>query len=164
MASNFKKKWLTWLAENIKTWGLENRVTIEHSDVRNYASSQKFDLITLHGNVYYFSVLEREGLFRYLNEKLKPGGQVLLTTVCQGGGPIMQAVNIWVSTTERYGPLPSPDQLCQQFKDAGFAEVKTKRLVPFESFWAFCAIKAHELIEKDQEEHRNAEDRIHQEN
>jgi len=33
------------------------------------------------------------------------------------------------------------DQLCQQLKDAGFAEVKTKRLMPFESFWAFIAIK-----------------------
>jgi protein-L-isoaspartate O-methyltransferase len=128
--------------KNIKTWGLENRATIEHSDVRNYSSSQKFDLITLHQNIYYFSVPEREDLFRYVNDYLKPGGQVLLTTVCQGGGPSMQAVNIWVSTTEGYGPLPNPDQLCQQFKAAGFAEVKTKRLVPFESFWAFVATKA----------------------
>lgn len=127
--------------KNIETWGLENRVTIEHSDVRNYSSSQKFDLITLHQNIYYFSVQEREDLFRYLKDYLKPSGQVLLTTVCPGGGPSMQAVNIWVSTTEGYGPLPNPDQLCQQFKDAGFAEVKTKRLVPFESFWAFVATK-----------------------
>ena len=128
--------------KNIKTWGLENRATIEHSDVRNYSSSQKFDLITLHQNIYYFSVQERENLFRHLNDYLRPGGQVLLTTVCQGGGPSMQALNIWVSTTERYGPLPNPDQLGQQFKDAGFAEVKTKRLVLFESFWSFGATKA----------------------
>lgn len=127
--------------QNIKLWGLENRVTIQHSDVRNYSCSQRFDLITLHGNIYYFPVSERVGLLRYLNEKLKPGGQVLLTTVCQGGGPSMQALNIWVSTTEGYGPLPKPDQLCQQFKDAGFAEVKTKHLVPFESYWAFGATK-----------------------
>jgi protein-L-isoaspartate O-methyltransferase len=128
--------------KNIKTWGLENRATIEHCDVRNYSSSQKFDLITLHQNIHYFSVSERENLFRHLTDYLKPGGQVLLTAICQGGGPSMQAVNIWVSTTEGYGPLPYPDQLCQQFKDAGFAEVKTKRLVPFESFWAFVATKS----------------------
>jgi 4-hydroxy-2,2'-bipyrrole-5-carbaldehyde O-methyltransferase len=73
--------------KNITTWGLENRVTIEHSNVRNYSNSKKFDLITLHQNIYYFSVPEREGLFRYLNEYLNPGGQVLLTTVCQGVGP-----------------------------------------------------------------------------
>ncbi len=128
--------------KNIKTWGLEDRATIEHCDVRNYSSSQKFDLITLHQNIYYFSVTERENLFRHLTDYLKPEGQVLLTTVCQGGGPSMQAVNIWVSTTEGYGPLPYPDELCQQFKDAGFAEVRKKRLVPFESFWAFVATKS----------------------
>lgn len=127
---------------NIKTWGLENRATIEHADVRNYSSTQKFDLITLHQNIHYFSVQEREGLFQHLSDFLRPGGQVLVTAGCQGGGPAMEALNIWVSNTEGYGPLPNPAQLCQQFKDAGFAEVRTKRLVPFESLWAFGATKA----------------------
>ncbi|HEU0292175.1 MAG TPA: methyltransferase domain-containing protein, partial [Anaerolineales bacterium] len=127
--------------KNIEVWGLENRATIEHSDVRNYSSSQKFDLITLHQNIYYFPVQERETLFRYLIDYLKPGGQVLITSACQGGGPSIQGLNVWVSTTEGYSPLPNPDQLCQQLKAAGFAEVKTKRLVPFESFWAFSAAK-----------------------
>lgn len=126
---------------NIKKWGLEDRAVIEHCDVRNYSGSEKFDLITLHQNIYYFSFSEREDLFRDLNSYLKPGGQVLLTTVCQGGGPSMQAVNIWVSTTEGYGPLPYSDQLCKQFKNAGFTEIKIKRLVPFESLWAFSALK-----------------------
>ncbi len=128
--------------KNIGTWGLEDRVTIEHCDVRNYPAGLKFDLITLHQNIYYFPVADRTALARHLIDYLKPGGQVLLTTACQGGGPAMQTVNIWVSTTEGYGPLPYPDKLCRQFKDAGFKEVRTKRLVPFESFWAFIAKKA----------------------
>ena len=128
--------------KNIEAWGLENRATIEHSDVRNYSTSQKFDLVTLHQNIYYFPVEERENLFRHIKEYLKPGGQVLLTSVCQGGGPGIQGLNIQVSTTEGMSPLPDPDQLCQQLKAAGFVEVKTKRLIPFESFWAFRASKA----------------------
>ena len=127
---------------NIQTWGLENRAIIEHADVRNYSSSQKFDLVTLHQNIYYFPVPERENFFRYLKEYLKPGGQVLLTSACQGGGPSIQALNIWVSTTEGHSPLPDPDQLCQQLKAAGFSEVNSKHLVPFESFWALNAVKA----------------------
>ncbi|HEX6269329.1 MAG TPA: class I SAM-dependent methyltransferase [Anaerolineales bacterium] len=127
---------------NIRVWGLEDRTAIEHADVRNYASGQKFDLVTLHQNIYYFPVPEREDLFRYLNDYLKPGGQVLVTSACQGGGPGIQGLNIQVSTTEGFNPLPDPDQLCQQLKAAGFSEVKTKRLVPFESFWAFRATKA----------------------
>jgi SAM-dependent methyltransferase len=127
---------------NIQAWGLENRATIEHMDVRKYSTSQKFDLVTLHQNVYYFPVKERENLFRHLKEYLKPGGQLLITSACQGGGPGIQGLNIWVSTTEGYSPLPDPDQLCQQLKTAEFVEVKIKRLVPFESMWAFTAIKA----------------------
>jgi len=124
---------------NIQAWGLENRTTIEHTDVRNYSTSQKFDLVTLHQNIYYFPVQERENLFRDIKEFLKPGGQVLLTSVCQGGGPGLQALNIQVSTTEGFSPLPGPDQLRQQLKAAGYTQVKAKRLVPLESLWAFKA-------------------------
>jgi SAM-dependent methyltransferase len=136
-----QEKVATLARENIRTWGLENRVAIKHCDVNNYSSNLKFDLITLHQNIYYFPVAERGALARHLIDSLKPGGQLLITTIGQGGGPGMQALNIWVSTTEGYGPLPHNDQLCQQLKDAGFAEVKTKRLMPFESFWAFIATK-----------------------
>jgi SAM-dependent methyltransferase len=128
--------------KNMEAWGLENRTAIEHCDVRNYATGQKFDLVTLHQNIYYFPVLERENLFRHLKEYLKPGGQALLTSVCQGGGPGMQALNLQVSTTEGLSPLPDPDQLCQQLKAAGLVEVKAWRLVPLESLWAFGAAKA----------------------
>jgi SAM-dependent methyltransferase len=127
---------------NIQAWGLENRATIEHADVRNYSTDQKFDLVTLHQNIYYFPVEERENLFQHLKEYLKPGGQVLLTSACQGGGPGIQGLNLQVSTTEGLSPLPDPDRLCQQLRAAGFSEVKTKQLIPFESLWAFSAVKA----------------------
>jgi 4-hydroxy-2,2'-bipyrrole-5-carbaldehyde O-methyltransferase len=126
---------------NIQAWGLENRAIIEHADVRNYATNQKFDLVTLHQNIYYFPVQEREHLLRHLKEYLKPGGQVLLTSACQGGGPGIQGLNLQMSTTEGLSPLPDPDQLSQQLKAAGFVDVKVWRLLPFESFWAFRAAK-----------------------
>jgi len=136
-----QKKVAEMARRNIQVWDLENRVTIEHADVRNYSSGQKFDLITLHQNIYYFPVQERETLFRHLKEYLKPGGQVLLTSACQGGGPGVQALNIQVSTTEGFSPLPYHDQLRQQLIAAGFTQVKAKRLVPLESLWAFSAVK-----------------------
>lgn len=127
---------------NIGEWGLENRASIEHTDVRKYSSSQKFDLVTLHQNIYYFPVDKRENLFRHLREYLKPSGHLLLTSMCQGGGPGIQALNIQVSVTEGFSPLPDPDQLQQQLKAAGFTQVQAKRFVPFESLWSFSAVKA----------------------
>jgi len=128
--------------KNVQSWGLGNRATIDHADVRSYSTNQRFDLVTLHQNIYYFPVQERENLFRNIKKFLKPGGQILLTSVCQGGGPGIQALNIQVSTTEGFSPLPDTDQLCQQLKAAGFIQVQAKRLVPFESLWAFKAVTA----------------------
>jgi len=125
--------------KNIQAWGLANRATIEHADVRNFLTNQTFDLVTLHQNIYYFPVQERENLFRHLKEYLRPGGQVLLTSVCQGGGPGLQALNIQVSTTEGFSPLPDASHLHQQLYNAGFTQVTAKRLVPLESLWAFSA-------------------------
>jgi len=87
----------------------------------------------------------KESPFKTINtaiKHLKPGGKVLLTSICQDGSPGFQALNIWCSMSEGYGPLPHPDQLSLQLKKAGFVNVTTKRLIPFDSFWAFVATKA----------------------
>ena len=131
--------------ENIAAWGLENRAVVEHCDVRAYQSDRAFDLVTLHQNIYYFPVDDRISLCRRLLGLLKPGGRVLLTTIGQGGGPVGQALNIWVSNTEGYGPLPDAEELCQQLRAAGFVDVKKKRLVPFESFWSFVGTRPSDL-------------------
>lgn len=127
--------------ENIRDWGLADRVAIEHCDVRKYDTDRKFDLITFHQNIYYFLPAERVALARQVLRLLKPGGRLLITTICQGGGPAAQILNIWVSTTEGHGRLPAPEELCRQLEDAGFSDVKKKKLMPFESFWAFVGTK-----------------------
>jgi 2-polyprenyl-3-methyl-5-hydroxy-6-metoxy-1,4-benzoquinol methylase len=127
---------------NIRSWGFADRVTIEHCDVRKYSSNRRFDLVTLHQNIYYFPEEERIGLAKHLMGHLKPGGTLLLTTAAQGGSPCLQALNIWASTTAGFGPLPDPDRLCRQLKEAGFVRVESRRLVPAESLWAFIAVKA----------------------
>ncbi len=127
--------------KNIESWGLSGRAAIETSDVREYQGEPNFDLVTLHQNIYYFKVDERIDLARHLKRFLRPGGKLLLTTACQGGGPVSQALNIWVSVTEGYGALPNPEQLCRQLEEAGFSGVQNKSLIPFESFWSFIAQK-----------------------
>lgn len=127
--------------KNMREWGLEGCATIEHHDVRTYTAGRQFDLVTFHQNIYYFSPGERVALAQQVLGLLKPGGCVLLTTLGQGGGPAGQAVGIWVATTKGYGALPDPDELCGQLREAGFADVKKKRLIPLESFWAFVGTK-----------------------
>ena len=127
--------------ENIEAWGLADRVRIEVSDVRAYAAGPEFDLVTLHQNIYYFPEEERVPLARQLGACLKPGGRLLLSSACRGGSPALQALNVWTSTTEGFGPLPDPDRLCAQLREAGFADVRGRKLIPFERFHTFSAKK-----------------------
>jgi SAM-dependent methyltransferase len=122
---------------NIADWGLAERVVVRSGDVRSFAPESPFDLVTLHQNIYYFPVEERVALAGKLQELLAPGGTLLLTSACQGGSVGLEVLNLWAVTTEGCGALPEPDHLCAQLREAGFEAVRAKRLVPFESFFAF---------------------------
>ena len=125
--------------QNIAGWGLAERVSIQAGDIRSFASQERFDLVTLHNNIYYFIPSERAGLARHLASFLKPGGKLLFTTGCQGGGFSMQALNLWGAMTSGAGALPDPDEFCHQLREAGFREVQKKNLLPGDSFYMFVA-------------------------
>ena len=127
---------------NIRTWGLDERVIIEHCNIWEYPVIEAFDLVTLHQNIYYFPVKKRVDLAKHLSQYIKPGGRLMMTTACQGGNPALQTLNIWVSITDGYGPLPHREQLCSRLEEAGFCNVHSKRLLPGESFYAFFGTKS----------------------
>jgi len=124
-------------AENIAQWGLSDRVSVEVGDVMQRASQPVFDIATLHQNIYYFPLAARTGVLRHVLSFLKPGGRLLVTTVCQGPGAAVDVLNIWGAMTEGCGRLPSPEELIGQFQQAGYTNVKLKRLVPGDSFYSF---------------------------
>ena len=124
---------------NLADWGLGERAHVEDGDVRERKAEPRFDLVTLHNNIYYFRVEERVELFRHLRGFLRPGGKLLLTTACQGGSPFMQALDVWAASTQGCGRLPDVGEMQAQLRDAGFVEVRAKRMVPGDSFHAFLA-------------------------
>lgn len=126
--------------ENIVRWNLGNRVTIEVCDVRQWRGGDGFDLATLHQNIYYFPVPERVALLRLVRGLLKPGGRLLLTSVCQGPGSTAAVLNLWGSLTAKCGPLPLPAEMAAQLGEAGFASVQANRMAPGESFYTFTGL------------------------
>ncbi len=73
--------------ENIRAWGLQDRVRIESGDIRTKQSDAAYDVATLYNNIYYFPVAERVALLAHIARQLRPGGALLLVTCCQGGSP-----------------------------------------------------------------------------
>ena len=98
--------------KNLRVWGLDERVSVETVDIRNYSRPERFDVVTLHNNIYYFPIPERQDLIRRLATFLNPGGKLLVTSACQGY-PSTEMLNLWGQMTEGMGALPEPDDLCE---------------------------------------------------
>jgi 4-hydroxy-2,2'-bipyrrole-5-carbaldehyde O-methyltransferase len=125
--------------DNIRAWGLEDRVQIEEADVRLRAPDGAFDLVTLHNNIYYFPVDRRTALLAHVRGFLRRGGRLLLTTAVRGGSPTTELLNLWGAMTAGCGRLPEREELAAQLRDAGFASVRPRRLIPGERIYSFVA-------------------------
>lgn len=124
-------------AENMAVWGLAGRVETRQGDIRTLDLQPQFDLVTLHNNIYYFPEDERTEVLRKARSLLAPGGKLLLTTSCQGGGLSLEVLNLWFSYADFGGPLPHADELLAQLAEAEFADVTARSLIPGEQFRAF---------------------------
>jgi SAM-dependent methyltransferase len=126
---------------NLESWGLGRRADVVVGDARSLTPDGKFDLITLHNNIYYFRVDERVVLFRHLAGLLAPGGKLLITTSCAGGNLGTEVLNLYWTFADMGGPLPAPEELTAQLREAGCDAVKAERLVPREAYHAFVATR-----------------------
>ncbi|MXN79017.1 methyltransferase domain-containing protein [Burkholderia sp. 4701] len=127
--------------DNVKQWGLNNTVEISAGDIRTIPVESKFDAATLHNNIYYFSVDERTQVLDRIRGLLKEGGELLITTCCQGGNLGIEALNLWAASNLHGGRLPEVEEMIHQLKQAGYEEVESSQLIPGDSFYAFRARK-----------------------
>src|SRR5262249_3802152 len=125
--------------DNIRAWGLEDRVQIEEGDVRLRTPDGAFDLVTLHNNIYYFPVDRRTALLAHVRGFLRSGGRLLLITAVRGGSPTTELLNLWGALTAGCGRLPGREELAAQLRDARFASVRPRRLIPGERVYSFVA-------------------------
>jgi len=124
---------------NISEWGLEARVRIETEDIRLKAPDERFSIVTLYNNIYYFPVESRVALLQHVRQFIKPGGFLLLITCCQGGSLAVEILNLWGAATSTGGRLPGKQELVSQLHHAGFHDVQVVRLAPGETLFAFKA-------------------------
>lgn len=123
--------------DNVTVWQIADRVKIQAKDIRDYTSENKYDIITFFNLIYYFPVAERIDVLRKLKGLVRPGGQVALTTLCPINEPSIQLMNLWSSMTEGCGPLPNPEEIIDQFREAGFSKFQVVKLMP--GFFLFKA-------------------------
>jgi SAM-dependent methyltransferase len=126
--------------KNLQAWGLAKRIRVDTGDIRSYTSPERFDLVTLHNNIYYFPILERLDLLRRLANFLNPGGKIIVTSACNGYQSTMM-LNLWAEMTEGFGALPGADALSEMISQAGFSSLRKIELLPGGGFFAFVGSK-----------------------
>lgn len=123
--------------DNIRQWGLADRVKIQTSDVRAFDRPASFDLVTFYNLIYYFPMAQRVELLGHLRRQLAPGGRLVLVTLTRARDVSTRTMNLWSSMTEGQGPLPTAEELGDQLAAAGFSSVERETLIP--GFWVFTA-------------------------
>lgn len=124
---------------NLQTWGMAERVDLRHTDIFDVETPHRFDLVTLNNNIYYFDAERRGELLRTVRSLLKPSGRLLLTSSCQGGSPAVAALHLWWTLSDVPAGLPEHAALVTELQHAGFTRVRTRQLLPGESYYAFLA-------------------------
>jgi SAM-dependent methyltransferase len=123
----------------VRSAGMEHRITVETGDIRERRGCGGFDVVTLHNAIYYFPLAERTDLLAELSSFLVPGGRLVVTTCCKGGSPGMRVLDLWMSGTAGFGPLPTKKQLVSQLRAAGLVAIEARRAIPGEAYFAFTA-------------------------
>lgn len=124
----------------IQEWNLRDRVSVINVDIREYEPSELFDILTVHNLIYYFQEQERAPFLAGLREFLKPGGKIVLSSMCKSPLPSIQAMNLWASMTTGGGPLPEVDEFGKILLEAGFSKLKCREVIP--AFWCAEAYNA----------------------
>lgn len=120
--------------------GVSGNVTVEHGDVREL-KGRRFDVVTLHNLIYYFSRGERAELLRHCAELLESGGTLLLTTSVPGRVTAVSALDLWFRCSVVRSGLPHEEEIFCAFREAGFTQITRTKPLPGFSLVAFMACK-----------------------
>lgn len=127
---------------NLRRWGLADAIDVACVDIFDFSGGDRYDLITLHNNIYYFPLEKRVRLFATLHELLAPGGRLLMTTSCRGGSPAIAALDLWWALSDVAGALPEKNDLARMLPQAGFERVEIRQMMPGESYYGVLADKS----------------------
>ena len=126
---------------NLDGWGIAHRTTVSRADLRELPAElqREWDLVLLFQNIYYFRPGDRPDVLAGLRRLAPEGTAAVATAVAGGNDPLAAHLDIVLRSTKGNFPLPTPAELRDAFKTAGFSEVAERRLAPGQPIRAFIA-------------------------
>jgi 4-hydroxy-2,2'-bipyrrole-5-carbaldehyde O-methyltransferase len=125
----------------LRASGLDDRIRLHVGDVREWKppSAQRYDLILLLNNIYYFPPEERVSLYRQLRDLLNDGGELIVATLTATGSIAATHLNFMLVSQSGDAGLPRAGELESDLAEAGLRIVDTAHIVPTEPFVAVRA-------------------------
>lgn len=129
--------------DNISAWGLSERFTIVHGDIRHppEEAAGPFDLINMSSMLYYFTAEDRAELLRDMHGRLAPSGMLSIVMNFNSEGKDLAAANLNVVNCSLKGlhPLPSRAEIGDTLRACGFRRIKEHQFLPASTFQGLTA-------------------------
>ena len=122
----------------LRAAGLDTRIHLHVGDVRNWnpPSADRYDVILLLNNIYYFPPDQRVALYQQLRNLLKAGGEIIVATLTAPGSIASAHLNFMLVCQSGNASLPRAGDLESGLAEAGLRVVETVHIVPTEPFVA----------------------------
>ncbi len=116
--------------------GLGARAEFAAGDARDHlaTTTDRYDVVTLINNVYYFDREERIALYRRIRSVLTASGELVAVTMVTPGSPASVHLHWMLVTQAGHASLPADGEVERDLRGVGFTTVETTRLVPGEPF------------------------------
>jgi len=124
--------------------GFGDRARLLCADIEAWCSgtAERFELIMLHNNIYYFPPVRRTALLRSLAEHIAPGGELLLTTMTRPGSVASAHLHLMLISQTGDAALPTRPGLLENLSEGGLRVTSVVSPVPLEPYVVVRAVVA----------------------
>ncbi|HYN95133.1 MAG TPA: class I SAM-dependent methyltransferase [Pilimelia sp.] len=116
-----------------------DRFVVRQGNAMDDPQAGPFDVVLLLNNVYYFTDVERQKLFRSLRDSLGERGRLLIASMFHGPTPTALNFSLVLWATKGCHPLPRLAHVVAELRDSGFSDVRATRLAPLEPYVGLVA-------------------------
>ena len=122
--------------EEFRLEGFASRIRLHVGDARRWVGGTKdrFDLVLLMNNIYYFDPATRADLFALLGSVLQPSGQLLVVSMTTPGSVAAAHLDFMLQCQAGAASLPTRADIEADLRASGFDVLERRFLVPTEPF------------------------------
>jgi len=132
---------ITGAREELAKTGHGDRANLHAGDMLEWLdrSTDRFDLVMLLNNIYYFDSAQRRELYRLVRSRLTAAGELLVVSMTSPGSIAAAHLDLMLRCQSGTASLPDVLDLRSDLTGAGYEVIEELRLVPTEPFVGFRA-------------------------